>query len=202
MQFDFGVTEEVAQEFIDSYLGAFPALNTFFQKSRKAAMDTGYIEIRPDRRYWDKNYPEMKKLIEDVWKYYPDNYKTLSDTEKGKVKAQIKKDHPEVSKMWSRYFSLKGSLERNSQNYPVQGCAGAQTKLAAVLFREYCIANNLRDKLYISNTIHDELLVESIEEYTKEAVKIVVDVMEEGANHYCNKVRMKASGGECSYWGH
>ncbi len=202
LQYDFGVTEEVAQEFIDSYLGAFPALKAFFQKSREAAVKNGYIDIRPDRRYWDKHYNRMNQIIEDVWTYYPEGYKKLPEKEKAKVKAQIKKEYPIVAKMWSEYFSLKGSIERNSQNYPVQGCSGSQTKYAAVLFRRHCIKHKLRDKLYISNTIHDEMLVESIEKFANEAVKITVKTMEEGANHYCKKVIMKASGGKCQYWGH
>ena len=199
---DFGVTEEEAQAFINSFLGAFPSLDKYFNSGKEQAVKTGYIDILPDRRYWEPDFSKMKQLTEKAWSFYPKNYKDLSDTRKKEVKEQINKDHPEIKQLWSEYFSIKGSLERASQNYKIQGLAGAQTKQAGILFRKYQIENNLRDKVFITNIVHDELLAEATTDFAEEGNKILLKSMIDGANKYCKKVKMGASGGPCFWWGH
>lgn len=199
---DFGVEEEVAQEFIDSYMKAFPSLDKYFKDGRELAVKRGYIEMVPDRRYWDHSWEYMKELTEKAWAFYPKNYKDLSDIRKKEVKEQINAEHPEIKGIWSQYFSLKGSLERCSQNYPIQSLAGSQTKKAGVLFRKYQIENNLRDKMYLTNLVHDEALAESVTEYAEQANKVLIESMINGANEYCKKVKMGAAGGPCLWWGH
>ena len=199
---DFGVEEEVAQEFIDNYMKAFPSLDKYFDDGRKAAVKNGYIDILPDRRYWEPNWKKMNSINQQIWKWYPENYKYLSKEEREKAKAKVKEEHPEVSGMWKEYFMMKGELERCSQNYRIQGLAGTQTKKAGILFRRYQIEHNLREKVWLTNLVHDETLAESIIEFTEEAVKIVTEAMIQGGNDYCKKVKMGAAGGECSYWGH
>jgi DNA polymerase I-like protein with 3'-5' exonuclease and polymerase domains len=104
--------------------------------------------------------------------------------------------------MWSEYYQLKGSIERCSQNYPIQGLAGSQTKMAGVLFRRYQIENNLRDKLYLTSLVHDECLSEVVKEMAEEGLKVLENKMIEGANLFCKKVKMGATGNICEYWSH
>ena len=112
------------------------------------------------------------------------------------------RSNPELKGMWSEYYQLKGSIERCSQNYPIQGLAGSQTKMAGVLFRRYQIKNNLRDKLYLTSLVHDECLSEVVKEMAEEGLKVLEDKMIEGANLFCKKVKMGATGNICEYWSH
>jgi len=199
---DFGVEEEVAQEFIDSYMKAFPALDNYFKSGREKAVKKGYVDIVPDRRYWEPDFKKMEELVEKAWSFYPSNYKNLSQEAKQEVKEEINKEHPEIKKYWSEYFSLKGSLERCSQNYPIQGLSGSQTKMAGVLFRRYQLENNLRDTVYLTSLVHDECLAETKKEFAEQGLKLLEEKMIEGANLFCKNVKMGASGNVCIYWSH
>ena len=201
---DFGVTEEVAQEFIDSYLKAFPALDNYFKEGKKKAVKNGYIDIDTvtGRRYWDPKWNRMNDLNTEIWKLFPENYKKMSATSKKEVKDQLNKAHPELKGMWSEFFTIQGSLQRCSQNYPIQGLSGSQIKMFAILFRRYQLENNLRDTIYLTSLIHDEALAEVKKEYAEQGLKLVIDKMIEGANMFCSKVKMGAAGGLCQYWKH
>jgi len=199
---DFGVEEDVAQEFIDSYMKAFPALDNYFKAGREKAVKWGYVDIVPDRRYWEPDHKRMEEVRKQCTKYYPRDYKDLPEEEKVKFRKKLTEDNPELKGMWSEYYQLKGSIERCSQNYPIQGLAGSQTKMAGVLFRRYQIENNLRDKLYLTSLVHDECLSEVVKEMAEEGLKVLENKMIEGANLFCKKVKMGATGNICEYWSH
>jgi DNA polymerase-1 len=199
---DFGVEEDVAQEFIDSYMKAFPALDNYFKAGREKAVKWGYVDIVPDRRYWEPDHKRMEEVRKQCTKYYPRDYKDLPEEEKVKFRKKLTEDNPELKGMWSEYYQLKGSIERCSQNYPIQGLAGSQTKMAGVLFRRYQIENNLRDKLYLTSLVHDECLSEVVKEMAEEGLKVLEEKMIEGANLFCKKVKMGATGNICEYWSH
>lgn len=199
---DFGVEEEVAQEFIDNYMKAFPALDNYFKTGREQAVKQGYINMLPDRRYWNPDHNRMHSINQQIWKWYPENYKYLSKEEREKVKAKIKEQHPEVSGMWKEYFTLQGSIQRCSQNYPVQSLAGSQTKQSMILFRRHQIENNLQNTIYIVSAVHDELICEVKDEYKEQGKVLVEQKMAEGANMFCKKVKMEAEASVGPYWSH
>jgi DNA polymerase I-like protein with 3'-5' exonuclease and polymerase domains len=201
---DFGVEEDVAQQFIDGFLDAFPSLREYFDNGKKEAMKLGYIEIDPitGRRWYDSNFKRMTALNKKIWSYYPPDYKDMSWQDKAVVKEKIKKAHPEVRDMWSEYFSLKGKLERNSMNYKIQGLAGSQTKMAGILFRQYQLENNLQDKIYLTNLVHDEVCGEAQEGYEEQGRSLLEEFMEQGAMTFCTKVKMKAEAVLNDYWYH
>lgn len=199
---DFGVEEEVAKEFIDSYMKAFPALDKYFKDGRENAISKGYIDMVPDRRYWDPMFRHMNSLADKAWSYYPSDYNKMNPGKKKQIKDQVNKEHPELKQIWSEYFSLKGSLERYSQNYPIQSLAGSQTKLAGIIFRRYQIQHTVRDKLYLTNLVHDEALCEAEEGYAEECKTTIEQAMIEGGNTYCSKVKMGAVGVITDYWNH
>lgn len=201
---DLGVTEEEAQVFIDSYLDAFPGLRQYFEDSHKAALETGYIIIDPitERRYWEPRYDRMKKLQEDVWKFYPKDYSKLNPERKAEVKEQLYKDHPEIKSMWKEIFTIQGELCRCSQNYKVQGTSGSQTKTAAIIFRNYQIENNLRDKVWLTNLVHDEAIAECTEDYAEEAKELIEKCMVDAAHVFCKRVKMAATAVITTFWKH
>lgn len=201
---DFGITEEEAQQFIDNYLGAFPALGKYLQVCRETAVKNGYIDIDEvvGRRYWEKDWDRMNQINEDIWKLYPTNYRELSKIRKQEAKDKINREHPEVKQMWKEYFSIKSSLERCAQNYPVQGTAGSQSKTAAIIFRNYQIKNNLRDTIWLTNMVHDEVVAECKNEYIEEGKKLIEKCMIDGASIFCKKVKMEACAVGAEYWQH
>jgi len=201
---DFGVIEEVAQEFIDGFFAAFPTLRQNFDEAIESALKLGYIEIDPftKRRWFDKNFKRMKDLNTQAWACYPKNYSQMTTAKKAEVKQELKISHPELKDLWSEYFSLKGKLERNALNYRIQGRAGSQTKKAGILFRKHQLKNNLQDKVWLVSLIHDESLAETILEFSEKAKRIIEVCMINGAQTYCNKVKMDAIGFIVDYWHH
>lgn len=116
---DFGVEEEIAQDFIDGYFEAFPSLKEDFEEAKKKAVQLGYIEIDPvtGRKWFDWEFSKMNALYQRISKLYPPEYKTWDEEKRNKFKAQLKIDNPNLAQEWSDYFSWKGKLERNALNY-------------------------------------------------------------------------------------
>src|SRR5690606_25912292 len=134
---NLGLPIERGEEIYNSYFEAFPKLKEFFDKTIKESMERGYI------------------IIDDLTnrKFYFKDFKLLEPYKQNKD--------------WKRYFKLKGKYERACLNYIIQGAAGSITKLAAILFRRWILDNNLEDKVFITNLVHDEINVECLEEYSQ-----------------------------------
>ena len=201
---DLGVDKEQAQIFIDSYLNAFPDLKAFFEKSHKNALEKGYIEIDPitQRRYWEPKFSKMKELQEKTWAMYPKDYKKLSPEKKQKAKDKLYEEHPEIKGYWREIMTTQGELMRCSQNYPVQGTSGSQTKTAGIIFRDIQLNKNLKGKIWITNMIHDEVIVECKKEYAEEARELLEKCMVLGAKIFCKKVTMAAEAVITDFWRH
>jgi len=199
---DFGTSEEEAQLFIDNFLDAFPQLRSYFKKCEEDVLQRGFIIIDEitNRRWFSSDFHKIKELNDTIWSHFPKNYRKLSQDERKKAKEEVYKEHPEVKDMWSLYFTIQSSLKRTSLNYPIQGLSGSQTKKSAVLFRQHCIDNNIYDKLYLVNLIHDECSGEVNEDFAEEGLKILKSKMIEGANFFCKKVKMDAEGNINTHW--
>lgn len=200
-----GITKDEAQGFIDGYMNTFPSLKADFEKTKKEAVETGYIVIDPitDRQWFCSDFDEMNRLEKEIWSYYPENYKSIKNySEKNKIKEELKEKYPELKKMWSKFFIIKGDLERKSLNYRIQGRSGSQTKTAAILFRKYQIDNNLRNTVYLTNLIHDEITAECTKEYGEKGRELIQKVMVEGGNVYVTKLKMKADAVIVDWWYH
>lgn len=200
---DFGVDEEVAQEFIDGYFEAIPTLKEDFDKAKEDVMKKGYIEIDKitQRRWFDPNFQRMNELSKKAWSYFPEDYKRMKVDERKLFKEQLYKEHPEIKEIWSEYFSLKGKLERNALNYRIQGLAASQCKQAGILFREWQLDNNMEGKVDIVSMIHDEIVGEVNDIKDAElALKVIKKCMIDGAETFVFQVKMDASGEIASYW--
>lgn len=201
---DFGVEEEVAQQFIDGYFEAFPSLRDDFEKAKKKAVELGYIEIDPitHRRWFFKEYKHMQDLNKQAWACYPENYKDLSIAQRIDVKEELKQTHPELKDLWSEYFSLKGKLERDALNFRIQGLAASQMKMSGIILRRFIMNNQLEDIMYITSLIHDEVIVETTIEYSEQASIETRKAMIEGGNKFCKKVKMEAVPLITPFWYH
>ena len=70
------------------------------------------------------------------------------------------------------------------------------------IFRKYQLENNLQDKIWLVSLIHDESLAETVFDFSEKAKKIIEVCMINGAQTYCNKVKMDAVGFIVDYWHH
>lgn len=86
----------------------------------------------------------------------------------------------------------KGDIERMSLNYPIQGSSADITKLAGVYFFEYLEANNLLFTVLMPNVVHDEWIVESPKDMSKEISIVLKDCMEKAGEVFCKVVKLKA----------
>lgn len=201
---DFGVEEEIAEQFIEGYFNAFPSLREDFIKAKEKAVKLGFIEIDPitKRRWYFSEFGKMLNLTKKAWSFYPENYSKLSQGEKEDVKLQLKQDHPELKDIWSEYFSLKGKLERDALNFRVQGLAASQLKMSGIIIRRYIIEHGLENKFYPVSLIHDECLAETQLEYADECKKVVEESMVKGGQKFCKQVKMAAEASIVSWWYH
>lgn len=182
---DFEIPLKEAERFIEQWFEAYPGLRRHFARVKQFAQDNGFIIIDnvTKRRFYShyyKLYLESKKFI-DRWLIY-----------RWKV--------PKI--FWSTYFSAKGKLEREAQNYQIQGTGASMTKLACVLIRDYIRENDMWNDVKIVNTVHDEIVVEC----SKNLIPIFKDklkfFMEEAGRRLCPIVPMQAKPVVSDVWNH
>jgi len=93
-------------------------------------------------------------------------------------------------------------IKRNALNYPIQGEAGAITKLAPILFRKWILDNELQDVVFITNLVHDEINIEVKEDYASLAADNLEKCMKESANKWCKTIPLTADAVITDYWTH
>lgn len=84
----------------------------------------------------------------------------------------------------------------------IQGLAASQTKMAGIMFREKQIEEDLEDKIGLTSLIHDECIAETSPDFREEGRKIIEECMENGAQFFCEKVKMKAGAVLTNFWWH
>lgn len=96
---DLGTTEQEAQVFIDALKKAFPKKEEYFKRVIEDTMSNGYILI--------DDITKRKCFIPEI-DIYREKTKELSSLAFANRKSFD----------WSSYYKIKGSIERNSKNYP------------------------------------------------------------------------------------
>lgn len=162
---DLGCSQEEAQNLIDMIKGKFSKKEEYFNKKFWETMRNGYILTDPILR--------AKTFIEDIDRIreLTDNYDNLS----------------EADRKW--LGKRKGSIRRQSMNYPIQATAACMTKEACKLIRGYFLSNNL--DAYIVNVVHDEIDIEAKEDIAEEVASNCAKLMIEAGNKFCSTVPMK-----------
>lgn len=204
---DWGVAEEVADDFMISYYGTFVGLKDFFKKQRRAAVDNCMIHIDDvvDRRWFFPHAKEMQSLKEELDSYYPDGYMTgklrWSKEKKAEFKAELNETYPQLKAMWKTYFGMVSPLERKGLNYPIQGSASSQIKTSLIMYRIERIENKLED-LKIINVVHDEIVAESSKSNGQVYGQLLEDCMVKGGNIFVKNKIMAADFVVADSWGH
>lgn len=169
---DLGKTEEEAQVFITALEQAFPEKEYYFKRKIGDTFEKGYITTNnvTRRKIFLPQVEQFKQL--EIYK---------GDCKKNKV--TIPKD------FWKKYYTVKGTVERCSKNYPIQSSAADQSKIAGILFFKWVVDNGLFNKVKICSFIHDEVVAEApepliemvgekLQECMEKAGKIIVPNME------------------------
>lgn len=179
---DLGVSEEEAQKFIDALEQAFPTKQKYFEKVIKETFDKGYILV--------DNVTRRKVFIPDFERFR---------------QMQLDAKNPKIVKeksFWSEYYRFKGTYERASKNYPIQGLSGSMTKLAGIYLYDNLKELNLLNNTKIVNLVHDEIVVETTPENTELVSKLVSESMEKAGKVFCKTVPMIAEAVISKYWTH
>lgn len=182
---DFSITEQEAQSFIDRFYKAYPSLKPYFKKVQQDTFEKGYVLIdskihrRSHQPKWEL-YKEYKELTTRYSRY-------------GWIVPRV---------WWSKMYRLKGQMERNSQNYPIQGQAASITKLALVYLRRYIRENDLWNDFKICNVVHDEIITEVNRSHADLCFSILQTCMQDAGKVFCKKIEISAEPVLTEYWTH
>jgi DNA polymerase-1 len=83
-----------------------------------------------------------------------------------------------------------GEIQRAGQNTPIQGSNADMTKLAMILVYDYIRVNNLKNKIKLILTIHDEIQTECLEDISSEWALKMSELMKDAAKVILKKVPM------------
>ena len=201
-----------AEKLVDAYFSGFPEMTDYFNKKTKESIENGYILIDEvtRRKFFIPYFKEFMKLYNEInhtetatsyygksydYKPFWDKYKKEKEKESELFTKVLK---PKVQ----RYFRTLGKIERNTKNYPIQGLSGSMTKYAAIIVKDKLQKQNLTDYIWIVNLVHDEIVMESKEEYSELAAKILEESMVEAGDIFCEIVPMEAKAQITDVWAH
>jgi len=175
------------------------------------AIKVGYIESADG---WKlklpkyKEFMEMKEKVEGITKYqwgmYKEGkaeYKRLKENPEYRVKNEDEYNlYKSLKSAVSGFFKLKSEYQRLCLNNPVQVRGAMMIKLATVLVFEWIEKNNLFWKVLIDNSIHDELVLESIEELAEKTKEALQKFMIQAGNHYLKNLSIEAEASIGESW--
>lgn len=188
-----GMTKEEGEYVYSSYMNAFFGLKDYFAKVKKEVLQKGIININSytkSKTFVDSyfRYKELNNIVskEGFW----DNYKSDPDF-KDSVKSTVRD--------WA---ITKSSIERMALNYPIQGTAADMTKLGVCLLTRELKRLNLftPDKVKYVNIVHDEVDLESKNEYTNIITELLKKCLEESGNKFCTLIPIKAEVEISNHW--
>lgn len=166
---DLGISIDEAQKLFDIIDSKTPKKIAYFKKWQQFVEHNGYI-VTDDlvrSKTWFQDFKEYSIL-----KRIPYNEKTKKDI--------------------SKFFKLKGSLERFAQNNRIQGSAALMTKIAHIMIEEEFAKRNIQVKAFIVNLVHDEIVAECVYEIRQEVADIMQECMLKAGKLFCSIIPMKA----------
>ena len=131
-----------------------------------------HIPIKQAKEYIEqylKKYKGIKLFMENIVK---------EATEKGYVETLFKRKRY-VEELKSKNFNIRHFGKRVAMNTPIQGTAADIMKIAMINVYQKLKENNLKSKLVLQ--VHDEIMIEAVEEERKIVKTIIKDSMENAA---------------------
>lgn len=211
-----GIPLKRAQEIEDGFKNLHAGLYAWGDRVFNAAIKVGYIESVDGWKlrlpFFDK-FTELKAKVDGItreeWTNYKigklDYKKRFEEEEKGKKYTyQFPKQvefYKEKKAFVSEYFKLRSEYFRLCLNNPVQTRGAHQIKLAGSILFDWILDNNYQWRILMCNSVHDELVVESMVELAEEAKHAVEASMLEAGNHYLTNLTIKADANIGPSWG-
>ncbi len=211
-----GIPLARAQEIEDGFKNLHAGLYAWGERVFKKAIAVGYIESVDGWKlklpFYDE-FIDMKTKVDAMtredWTRYKtgklDVKKKYEEYEKGREYdykfPQDVEFYKEKKGSISKYFKLRSEYFRLCLNNPVQTRGAHQIKLATCILFEWILDNNLMWLVKICNSIHDELVAESVKEHAEATKKQVEKSMLEAGNHYLTNLTIKADANIGASWG-
>lgn len=188
------LSEEQGKMVYDAYFGAFPGLKDYFKKVQSQALRDGYILIstRTGRKCYVQNFNEFKETQKQ---FTPEFW-----TEYRRLRENLSPDFKPLREKVSKWFSLKGSIERMALNYPIQGTSAEITKISCIYFYRWILANNYFGVVKMVNTVHDENVVECPKDLVEDCYVALKDAMLRAGALYCKRVPLLAEPERSTFW--
>jgi len=175
-----GIPMEKAEYVEKAYFEAFPGLKNYYDRCELETLKNGYITV--------DNVLGSKFYIAGF-----DKFSELHD--KFKAKKLNKEER-------SYYYRWKGTIRRNSLNYPIQGSSANITKIAVIYLYDWILEHNYQNIVKLVNIIHDEILIECPENISQIIASKVKEFMEKAGQIYCKTVPLKAEPEISKFWNH
>jgi DNA polymerase I-like protein with 3'-5' exonuclease and polymerase domains len=151
-------------------------------------------------RYFNK-YRKVKRYLDESAK--EGVYKRYSRSIAGRKRFYALPDYSDPN-----FNRIKSSIERQSKNMPIQSSNADTIKQSMIYCVERLEENGYDAKLLL--TVHDEMVVEVVEEQAHDVKKLVDQSLIDGFGHYFDLIPMEADGligpcwlkNECKQCGH
>ncbi len=179
------VTSEEAKSYAEKFQKMYPEVTTYLENSSKEGLRNNCVRTMAGRLI-EFEKPEItleKKLQEDNEKYKKIHSEDMPYLEREKLRVELKR-------------SIKGSIGRQSKNYPIQGFCADLVKIA--ISRIFPILEPLGVKFIA--TVHDELVFECDKAQTDFVMEIVKREMEMAGAQYFTDIPCRAEVFNGDYW--
>lgn len=189
------VDESEGSKIVKSFYKAFPMLEDYFKGQHSFVKSHGYVLI--------DNYTKRRSYF-PYYKEYLQVSQALEEYQNYRAEARnMGMEEPEFPrKLYSNYMKMRGSMERASQNYRIQGTNASMTKIAMIKMYDYILDNKLQDKAAIVLSLHDEIVLEADEDIADELDSKLSEFMIFSGTLFCPKVPMEVDGGVSTVWDH
>lgn len=213
-----GKSRDEAQAIIDNFFKRFPKVEQFINNSIKDAHELGYVEdvAGRRRRLPDAQLPkyEIKDINSNAFSDFNpfllcenrkreskliEKYRKKCETikyakEYDKIKEEALKENIEIHSN----TGFIAQAERQAVNSRIQGGAATLTKCALLsIFRD----ERLKEiGAYLINTVHDEILLEVPEQYSKQAEELLKENMINSAKKWVTNVDMSCDCYNVNCW--
>lgn len=166
---DLGITQEEAQKLLDIIDATTPEKIKYFKQWQNFVEQNGYVIT--DNVIGSK-----------TWFPYYNEYLSVKAIPEGLRKKEER----------SKFYKLKGQMDRFAQNNRIQGTSALITKLAHISINNTFDSKQFEFKPIIVNCVHDEIVVECNEKDKDLVAKIMQSCMEEAGSYFCKTIPMIA----------
>lgn len=183
----------------DAYFAAFPGLLKYFEAQKKKVLGLGYIQFNDiiKTKSFIDGYEEYLNLRQELNENFWDRWKRVKEL---KEEGQALDEWKEMKFKISRFFKIKGAIERKALNYIVQGTSATVTKIACIYFFRWIIKTNNLNKVLIVNTVHDSIVIECHKEISQAAEEALKESMVRSGDIFCKRVPLKVDITVGEFW--